>query len=161
MHQLVQWAHLLQNLYWYSLHIFTPVLSFSACDSSRLSGFSLPFVWSMRSLSLCPSRLAFDWHTCGSGLSSRDIDLSSSYRPTVSHDPWPFGVKPAAVWMPLLHLAPISNLQMVSCADDCQCVNLWNGVDGTWSGRHSEDFLLLFCRLSIYFICCMFSASKW
>lgn len=41
----------------------------------------------------------FDQDTCGPGLSSRDIDLSSSYRPAVSHDLWPHGVKPAAVWV--------------------------------------------------------------
>lgn len=45
---------------------------------------------------------------CDPGLSSRGIDLSSSYWPAVSHNLWPLRVKPAAVWTSSSSTWPLS-----------------------------------------------------
>lgn len=90
------------------------------CFTARLQ------IWTSSHFPATPHR-SINPDTCGSGLSSSGIDLSFSYWPAASHDPWPLRVEPPAVWTSSsLTWPPITSLWKVQM--DCSLLRMATGL---------------------------------
>lgn len=120
----------------------TPAISLAESQLDLLGAWNWPFCFLCLTLQLLILILShFDQDTCGPGLSSRDIDLSSSYRPAVSHDLWPHGVKPAAVWAPLPPpAAPLLPGSYLCSSDGLLCVRDIHEILMSW--KHHPALVL-------------------